>query len=178
MISAAIILVLLLALTLSVWNLIRSGRAGINNVCDLKAQEQEIDIDALALLLSPEENAYLRKALPGREFRCVKRKRLTLARKYLSAINRNTGQLIRTAEIARSGNDRELVQAANELLMMAFRVRLNVPLAHLYLLTEWLFPTLALAAPMKIKMHREMMEKVNFIVRNTHVAQARMSSAT
>src|SRR5260370_32886821 len=119
MISAAIILVLLLALTLSVWNLIRSRRAGVENVCDFKAQEQEIDVDALALLLSPEENAYLRRVLPSREFRCVKRKRVTLARKYVTAINRNTGQLIRTAEIARSGNDRELVQAANELLMMA-----------------------------------------------------------
>ena len=172
MISAAIIVLFLLALGLLVWRLVASSGTEVNGSWDFRDHENKIDLEVLELLLSREEDDYLRKSLPERSFRSVKRERIVLARKYLKAISRNTGQLIKTAELVRSsGQDREVVQAANELLTMAFRVRLNVPLVHFYLLTEWLFPTLSVPVPMRISTYRDMMSRNILIVQRTELAR-------
>jgi hypothetical protein len=170
MISGTIIIVSLVALSFLVWNLIKSGPHHAADIWSAHTRESEIDIDVLSLLLSREENKYLCKSLPSHEFRSIRRQRISLARKYLKAINRSTGNLIRAAEAARLSGDRDVAQVADELLLIAFRVRLNVPLVHICLFAECLFPTLTLASPLKMGAYREMIGRVAFILQKVEAA--------
>lgn len=109
MIVAIVIVVFLLALFFSLWRVIRSHGVRHSDIRCLSPKESEIDVEVLTLLLSREENEYLRKSLPDHDFCAIKRRRLSLARKYLKAINTNTRELIRAAEAARSSSDAEVV---------------------------------------------------------------------
>ena len=177
MIVAIVVVVFLVALFCLVWGVIRSHGISHRDIRCLSPKESGIDLDVLSLLLSREENDYLRESLPEHEFRVIKRRRVSLARKYLKAINTNTRELIRAAEAARSSSDAEVAKAANELLQMAFRVRLNVPLVYLCLLAEWLFPTVDLIVPPKLNCYRDMVERIVFILQRLHAAQSETSSA-
>lgn len=177
MTATLIILVCVLALAFLVWRVIGNGEVHRRDISCLSPNESENDLSVLSLLLSHEENDYLRKSLPDSEFRVIKRQRVSLARKYLKAISTNTGELIRAAEAARSSGDTDVAQAANELLQMAFRVRLNVPLVHVCLLLEWLLPTVGLVTSPKLTLYRDMVEKIVFILQRLHTMQSSTSSA-
>jgi|SRR5437868_7406438 len=157
------------------WAMVRSHRSSRVDACYLNPQKDEIDIEVLSLLLSRKENEYLRKVLTDREFRLVKRQRVLLARRYLKAISRNTRELIRAADVAKSSSDLEAARAAHELMLIAFRVKVNLPIVHLYLLAEWLLPTLTLVAPPKLDAYREITGRVVFILRRLQAEPSRMS---
>lgn len=176
-IPATIIVVALVALCFSLWNLMRSRRRGLLDVCCVNAKENEVDVAVLKLLLSREENEYLCKSLPDRAFREIKRQRLSIARKYLSAISRSTRQLIRVAEAAKSSSDADVARVAHEVLAIAFRVRLNLPIVQLYLMAEWLLPTLSLVGPRKVNLYEEIFGRAGFILRRLQAAQSGTSSA-
>jgi hypothetical protein len=163
MIVALVISTVLLVLAVLLRNLISSGEAEVDSASTASAQNYEAELGALALLLSAEEDDYLRNSLPAGEFCAIKRQRVVLARKYVRAMGRGTSRLIRTAEAAKSGNDREVIQAANEVLFLAFRIKLNMPLVHLCLLIEWFFPRLALIDRSRVKPYRQVLERVLFI---------------
>jgi hypothetical protein len=176
MTAEILILVVVLVLFLLVWKVVRPG-ATSSHVCHLNTKQSEIDIDVLGLLLSRTENEYLRESLPCREFRRLRRARVSLARTYLKAINRNTGEFIRAAEAVRSSNDAEVAQAAHELLSIAFRIRLNVPIVQCCLLTEWLFPALSLIASPKLDIYRQMVKTIVFILQRAQAANSNTSLA-
>jgi hypothetical protein len=164
MIAAIVILLTFLILFLLIWKIVQPPKAQPEGVFHLNARQREVDIGVLAKLLSPEENEYLCKSLPKEQFRQVKRKRIALARTYLEAIHANTGQFIQAAEAVKSSSDPELAQAAHELLLIAFRVRLNVPVVQLSLMMEWLFPSLNLVAPPRLDRYREMGARIVVIL--------------
>src|SRR5207248_11148550 len=146
-------------------------------VFDLNSRQREVDIGVLSLLLSRKENEYLRKSLPTEQFRRVRRERLSLARTYLKAINENTGQFILAAEAAKSSSDAEVARAAHELLLIAFRVRLNIPVVQLCLIVERLFPSLSLVAPAKLVRYRQMGERIVLILERLQAAAPKIISA-
>lgn len=156
MIAAIVILIALLVLFLLIWRIVRVQRTHPEDVFHLNARQRQVDIGVLALLLSATENEYLRRSLPRERFRRVRRERLSLARRYLRAIRDNTGQFIRAAEAVKSSNDADLAQAAHELLLIAFRIRMNLPVVQLCLMMEWLFPSLSLVAATKLDGYRDM----------------------
>lgn len=166
MIVPTMILVVVLGLFFLIWNVTRDRRAGSNNVLFVNTNQNQLDIKVLGLLLSREENEYLRRCLSVREFRTIRRSRVSQARTYLRAINRQTRQIVRTAEAATLSSDPEVAGAARELLSIAFRIRLNIPIVHLCLLTEWLFPTLSLVAPAKVNAYQKLTGRFIPILRN------------
>jgi hypothetical protein len=174
MISAIIISALLLFLALLLWGLIRDGRIEADDPF-LSSANSGIDIGTLELLLSAEENNYLRRSLPSREFCFFKRQRVVLARKYLRAMNRDVKRLIRIAGTVKSSNDPDLVHAADDLIARALRIRTNLPLVYLCLLMEWVFPELALPIPIRIIFYREMVERFRFIQKRTNLETATVS---
>ena len=156
MISAALIAVSLLLLLVLMWRIRPPLRANLGELFELNPSQREVDIGVLSLLLSREENEFLRSSLPPREFRQVRRRRLSLARRYLTAINSSTAQFIRAAEAAERSSDRAVAKAAHELLLIALRIRLNLPVVEMCLIVEWLFPSLSLVRPPKLERYREM----------------------
>jgi hypothetical protein len=163
MIAAVIISILLLLMFVLMWSLIRSGRAQRHSLSSPNAQDREVDLSALALLLSAQEEGYLRESLPMSEFCVVKRQRIVLAWRYLRVMAKSTNGLIRAAEGSKSGHDREAIQAANEILILAFRIKVNLPLVHLFLLIGWLFPRLSVPNKVSIKPYGQMLERLLFI---------------
>jgi hypothetical protein len=171
MISGALIIILLLALSFLIWKLMWDSHSDGDN-WDLEAEENKVDLEVLELLLSCEEDRYLRTVLSPQAFRSIKRKRMVLARKYLKATSKNTGHLIKAAELVKSSSkDQELLHTAHEFLTIAFRVRLNVPIVYFYLWAEWLFPRLTVRMPIRINNYREMTTKVIFILKRTQLLQ-------
>lgn len=176
MTSAVIVVVALVALSSCLWRLMRSSghRPASQNSFD--RTQNEIDVDVLNQLLSIDEDRYLRASLPDREFRQTKRQRIRLAWQYLDEVERNTRHLVRIVESARSSKDPEVAQAANELLQTAFRVRLNIPIVKMSLLTEWFWPTLRLRIPIKIDRYREMITRAVFILQRLEAGQSEPAS--
>lgn len=156
MITAIAILVSLVILFVLIWKVVRTPRTYSEDVFHLNARQREVDLGALALLLSATENEYLRRSLPKKRFRQVRRERISIARTYLRAIQTNTREFVQAAEAVKSSDDAELAQAAHELLLIALRVRLNVPIVQLCLMMEWLFPSLSLGAATKLDGYRDM----------------------
>jgi len=177
LISAIVIFALLLLLLASVVTVVRSRPSPSINVSYLNTLD-EVDIEVLSLLLSRKENEYLRKFLTDDEFRWVRRRRVSLVRKYLGAISRNTRQLTRAADLAKSSTDPEVVQAAHELMLIAFRVRLNLPIVHLCLVAEWLMPNLTLVRPLGFDAYRKIAGRGLFILRRLQTQPSRMDVAS
>ena len=57
-----------------------------------------------------------------------------------------------------------MAKAAHELLLIALRIRLNLPLVEMCLILEWLFPSLSLVAATKLNGYRDMGEKIVVMV--------------
>lgn len=156
MITAIVIATSFIILFVLIWRVIHAPKTDSEVIFHLNAKQRTLDLDALALLLSATENEYLRRSLPKERFRQVRRERISVARSYLRAIRANTRQFTQAAEAVESSTDPELARAAHELMLIALRVRLNMPLVQLSLMMEWLFPSLSLGASTKLDGYRAM----------------------
>ena len=172
MTAAIIIVFTLLVLFSCILGLRKSSKAEAADNSLFNRKQNEIDVEVLQLLLSREEDEYLRGSLPGHQFRQFKRERIRLAWKYLKQINKTTRHLIPVMEASRSSIDAEVSQAARELLQIAFRIRLNVPIVQVTLLTEWLCPMLRWPRQLKIGRYRELVERVVFILQRLEAGHA------
>jgi hypothetical protein len=131
----------------------------------LNTAQSQLDIEVLQLLLSRQEWDYLRRSVEESQLSHIKRERTWLAQNYLSVIDRNVRRMIGVVEPAQSSEDPEVAEAARELLHLAFRIRLRMPIARLCLAIEWLFPTLSLPSPLNLSAYGEMVAKIAFILR-------------
>lgn len=177
MIAAIVILIGLIILFLLIWKVVHLPGARPKDAVHLNARQREVDIGVLSLLLSATENEYLRKSLPKEQFRRVRRERISLARTYLRAIHASTGQFIRAAEAVKSSTDVELAQAAHELLLIAFRVRLNGSIVRICLMVEWLFPSMSLVAATKLDGYRDMGGKIGVMLDRLQDGAPRISAS-
>jgi hypothetical protein len=107
---------------------------------------EPIDIEAFRNLVSPAEDAYLRRRLPPSEFRTVRRAQLRAAAAYVQTAARNAGVLIGIAQAALASPDARTIEAAQQLIDQALLLRRNaaVALVRIYVALAW--PGAGLAA--------------------------------
>jgi hypothetical protein len=98
-----------------------------------------IDIEAFRNLINPAEDEYLRRRLPAREFRSVRRKRLRAMASYVQVVANNAAVLVRIGEAALASGDGRITEAATQLVNEALLLRRNtaVALARIYLALAW-----------------------------------------
>ena len=135
MIATILILVLLVALALSLRGLVVSSRqeAAIRVDSELRSA---FSVKVLERLLSPAEDQYLQEQLPRQEFYRIRRKRASLAFRYLSLLQRDVRQPLVTSELSGSRRDQE----TQNVTIIATGVRMKILIAQAYLIAQWMFP--------------------------------------
>lgn len=98
-----------------------------------------IDIEAFRNLISPAEDDYLRRRLPGPQFRRVRRVRLRAMAAYVEVAAGNAAFLVAVGEAAIASGDPQIASAAHQLVNDALLLRRNstVALARIYLALAW-----------------------------------------
>ena len=131
--------VLGLGLTLFVLVMIALGRRR-SQVCTLEEWERrryDVNVEAFRSLLDPEEEHFLRRALPHEAFRQLQRRRLALAMKYARRISENAAMLMHLVNAANSIGRQD---GSDQLRAAAIEVRINANMILLLLTAKWLFP--------------------------------------
>lgn len=129
-IAAALSLVFILSVTFS-RNLQISGRQ--------PGVIQAVDIEAFRTLIDPADDDYLRRKLPGADFRAVRRKRLRAMAAYVQVAGHNATVLVHVGQSALAANDPQTAEAARQLVNQALLLRRNATLALLkiYVALAW-----------------------------------------
>ena len=121
------------ALALILW--LAKGRAlALSGTEHPETEILPVDIQAFRTLVDPTEEAYLRRALPGSEFRSIQRERLFAAIEYVRCVAHNAAVLMVVGETARHSQNPTVVEAGNKLVSNALHLRLFAfqALAKLY----------------------------------------------
>ena len=111
----------------------------ISTDAGLSGRIQPVDIQAFRNLINPAEDEYLRRHLPGVEFRIVRRERLRAIAAYVRVVARNAAVLVHIGQSALASNDARTVEAAKQLVDEALLLRRNatVALFRIYLVLAW-----------------------------------------
>jgi hypothetical protein len=155
--TLAVLLIVFAALALaSVFGYAVSRRLQLPEGPGLEARIQPVDIEAFRNLVNPAEDEHLRRRLPSREFRHVRRVRLLAAAAYVQVAGRNAAILVRIGQSAQSSDDRNTVEAATRLVDQSLRLRQNaaVALFRIYIALAW--PNSGLAATPVLDGYREL----------------------
>ncbi|HLK34574.1 MAG TPA: hypothetical protein VKT29_15880 [Terriglobales bacterium] len=144
-----ITLVLLLLVAGALLLLARAARgqsvAVVTSLRDLEGQTTAIDVAAFRNLVSPDEEKFLRRHLPGGEFRYLQRQRMRAAVAYIHSALSNAAILLRLGEAAQRSQDQHLAVAGRKLVETAIRLRLYAFFALLKLYVNIAFPDLHLS---------------------------------
>lgn len=145
--TLAIILVLAAAVALAVIFRIAVTRGlQVSAASSSAPQIHPIDVEAFRNLIDPAEDEYLRRRLPPRQFRVVRRARLRAAAAYVQVAARNAAVLVYIGEVALASNNPSTLEPARQLVSEALRLRRNtaLALAKIYFALAW--PGYGLAA--------------------------------
>jgi len=146
MIIAFLILGISALLAAVVWWFASGARHGIFTVEEWERKQYEVNARAFELLLDPEEEAYLRRSLPAREFRMVRRRRIQFAIDCAVRIGKNAAMLLQLAEgVGVASGPR--ADAARTLADLAMRVRLSSHVVLWCLRVRWLIPAVWVRLP-------------------------------
>ncbi len=155
--TIAVLLILVLRLT-------RASTAGTDPIQVWGIQGHKVNVDAFRLLVDPNEAAYLYKSVPKVEFRRLQRLRITLALRAVRTMASNAALLMRVATLARQADDSEIASAADRLMFLSFRVRMNALVAELYLLLKWVFPVWGINVPMPLERYQRLVQTCDWIL--------------
>ena len=164
-------------LLILVWRLTAASKAGADPLQVWGVQGQKVNVDAFRLLVDPDEAAYLWKSVPKVEFRRLQRTRIALALRSVHMMASNAALLMRVATLARQAGDSEIASAADRLMFLSFRVRMNALVAELYLLVKWVFPVWGINVPMPLERYQRLVQTCDWILarREQRPAHARMA---
>ncbi len=123
-ISLILVLVAAALLCTFVFLAVRGQSVRILTFDDLSQHLTSVDLEAFRNLVDPEEEAFLRKSLPAKEFRSVQRERLHAAAEYVRCAARNGAVLLRAGEAASQSSDLSIAHAGKQLAESAMRLRL------------------------------------------------------
>ena len=141
--------VLIVLVAVALWLLARAARGqtaiSVSTLVDLQGRTTAIDIEAFRNLTSLQEEDYLRRQLPVREFRSIQRERMRSAIAYIQEALRNAAILLRLGEAAQRSADPQLAAAGRKLVDTAIRMRLYAFFALLKLYLNLGFPGLRLS---------------------------------
>jgi len=115
-------------------------KLGLSLGADQSIGIQPVDIEAFRNLIDPAEDEYLRRRLPGREFRSVQRKRLEAMAAYVRTAGHNASVLIRVGQAAMGSANPETARAGHELAQQAVALRSNTTFALLRIYGAWAWP--------------------------------------
>ncbi len=131
----------------------------IRSAADWVAKKHEIDVRAFDALTDLNDERRLRRCLPARRFRHFQRRRIRLALRFLQLMEENAGMLTSLAQLARTQRDTVLTQKADDLIALAFQLRLKLPLVRLYLYVKWLVPSWTATLPAFESSYRELLNR-------------------
>ncbi len=147
MIVASLIFGLSILLGALIWKIaVRPGPA-ISTLEEWESRKLHVNLKTVSLLISRDEEAYLKSCLPADLFRKIQRKRTLLAKQCVERVGENAAMLLQLTERAASSSDAEVAAAARQLSSMAVQVRLNAFLASWWLCLKWIFPTAEIHVP-------------------------------
>ena len=164
MIATIIIGCTIAVLLILVWCLTRASTAEEDPLQVWGVQGHKVNVDAFRLLVDPNEAAYLYKSVPKVEFRRLQRLRITLALRAVRTMASNAALLMRVATLARQADDSEIASAADRLMFLSFRVRMNALVAELYLLLKWVFPVWGINVPMPLERYQRLVQTCDWIL--------------
>lgn len=139
-----ILFLVVLLLSTLIFSSVKRARSS-NALESLLSRTRSVDIEAFRNLIDPEEESFLRRQLPGSEFRSIRRERMLAATEYVRAASFNASVLIRLGEAARHHRDPEIARAGQELVNTATQLRLYSLLALCKLWALILLPSTALS---------------------------------
>jgi hypothetical protein len=177
MIATIIIGSTIAVLLILAWHLARASRAGADPVQVWRVRGQKVNVDAFRLLVDPNEADYLWKSVPEVEFRRIQRKRIALAWRSVRTMAANAALLMTVATLARQAGDSEIAAAADRLMLLCVRVRMNALVAEVYLLLKWTVPAWAISVPISLERYERLLENCDWILarRQQIPAHARMA---
>jgi hypothetical protein len=177
MIATIIIGCTIAVLLILVWRLTRASTAGADPLQMWGVQGHKVNVDAFRLLVDPNEAAYLCKSVPKAEFRRLQRLRIALAIRAVRTMDSNAALLMKMATLARPADDSEIASAADRLMFLSFRVRMNALVAEFYLLLKWVFPVWGINVPMPLDRYQRLLQTCDWILarREQSPAHARMA---
>lgn len=140
-------LLLTLALSLMVGMLLaaRGRAASIKDLSELAGRTQPVDLAAFRNLIDPQEEKYLRSALPARLFRKVQRERMRAALGYVGAVAQNAAIVLRLGESVQNDPREEVAKVGRALSEQALRLRILAAMAAIKISVRVLVPDLQLS---------------------------------
>jgi hypothetical protein len=147
-----------------VWHLASASMTRANPLEAWRAEGHKVNVDAFRLLVDPNEAAYLCKSVPKVEFRRLQRMRLALALRAVRTMANNAALLMKVAMLARQADDSEITSAADRLMFLSFRVRMNALVAEIYLLLKWVFPVWGINVPMPLDQYHRLLQNCDWIL--------------
>ncbi len=103
-----------------------------------------VDMQAFQVITSRDDEIFLRRRLPSREFRRLKRRRIRVTALYLKRMANNAAVVMRIGEMARSSTNPDVALVAAQMSETASRIRLQCIVAFAKLSIEFAVPSLQL----------------------------------
>lgn len=147
--APTIIILAISAITLGLaWSLLfHNSQPRVLTFADWEERRREVDVRVFNYLVDVKEDQYLALSLPHGQFAKYQRERARLALHLLGLVKENADMLIRLGALARGEKDSELAREAEDLMVAATQLRLNLMLAKYCLWIKWLFPARAVSVP-------------------------------
>jgi hypothetical protein len=152
LIFAVVILSLVLASVL-LWR----RHPDVCSIRDWETKKHEIDLRTFEALVDLNDERCLRGCLSPRQFHYFQRRRLRLALRSLQLLEENASMIMSLAQHARSKGDPVLCAKADEVVAVAFQLRVKLPLVRLYLFAKWLLPAWTASLPSFEPRYRELL---------------------
>jgi hypothetical protein len=135
-----------LALVLA-YALLRRAHTGVRCDHDWEQRKHAVDVEIFRVLLDRNEEVQLRRFLPPNQFANFQRRRIYLALRVLRMVDDNAGMAMELGRLAKLKGNLALAPKIDEMIAMAFRLRLNLLLARLCLYLKWIFPSWTMSLP-------------------------------
>ena len=159
MVSTLIILAVVVLSLVLAGTLLWRRHPEVHSVGDWETKKHDIDVEAFRALVDLNDERRLRGCLSSKQFHHFQRRRIRLAISILRLIEENVGMLMSLAQRARMMRDPVLRRRADEVIAVAFQLRIKLLLVRLYLSAKWLFPTWSLCLPTFEPKYKELLDR-------------------
>jgi hypothetical protein len=125
-----------------------------------QARIHPMDLEAFYAILDREDEAFLRRKLPYREFARLKRERVTVTWKYVGRISDNSAAVLRMTSTALQDPDPKVAEAAAQIIDLATQIRTQCLIAFSKLAVEFMFPSMQLTPAVLAPKYESLRENI------------------
>jgi hypothetical protein len=125
-----------------------------------KAEVRPLDLSAFYAVLDREDEIYLRRKLPRREFSRLKRERIAVTWKYVTRMSDNSAAVLRLTSTALQDPDPKVAEAAAQTIDLATQIRTTCLIAFSKLAVEFTFPSMQLTPAVLAPKYESLRENV------------------